>query len=107
MATTATEKQIRASRIILQEMAKCIKDSGGIPSGHLYAALQNQLDLSTYQQFVGILKRAGLVKESGHFLTYLPEESTSTATALSNCARRAFRWRAAKPRQLRAPWRLA
>lgn len=42
---------------------------GGVPSGHLYASLMGQMDLTTYQRIIETIKSAGWVTESGHLLT--------------------------------------
>lgn len=42
---------------------------GGIPSGHLYAAVMGKCDLPYYQAAIDMLKKQGCVKESNHLLT--------------------------------------
>ena len=41
----------------------------GAPSGHLYAGLMGQMDLSSYQLLIGVCKDAGLIAESNHLIT--------------------------------------
>ena len=41
---------------------------GGVPSGHLYAALMSTTDLNHYHTILSTLKSAGFVEERGHFL---------------------------------------
>jgi len=43
---------------------------GGVPSGDLYAHVMRHLTLDEYQACVAALKRAGLVSERGHLLTW-------------------------------------
>lgn len=42
--------------------------AGGIPSGHLYAALMSTTDLNHYHAVLSTLKSAGFIEERGHFL---------------------------------------
>ncbi len=59
-------------KMACKALAVAIHDCGpnGTPSGHLYAAVMSQLSLSEYQECIDCLKYIGLVKESGHVLTY-------------------------------------
>lgn len=59
------EKLKLAAKIIFL----AIKEAGGMPSGHLYAAVMGSLSLQEYQTCLDVLKSTGLVKESNHFLT--------------------------------------
>lgn len=54
---------------ILLVVTETIRAAGSLPSGPLFAVLG--VELSTYQAILGTLKRAGLVKESGHVLTWV------------------------------------
>ena len=55
---------------IVTAIADAIRDLGSVPSGHLYARVMGALSLSQYNQVIGILKKQGLVEESGHLLTW-------------------------------------
>jgi len=57
----------------MNAIEEAIKESGpeGIPSGHLYAALMGHISLDDYNTIIGMLKKAGRVKESFHLLTYV------------------------------------
>lgn len=41
---------------------------GGVPNGHLYAALMGKVDIETWQRFVDMLKDNGLATESNYLL---------------------------------------
>ena len=49
----------------------CIRELHEVPSGHLYARLMDRMSLEVYTQIIEILKKAGVVSESGHLLTYI------------------------------------
>ena len=61
----------------MKAVADAIRSLGEVPSGHLYANLVGQLSLAQFEQIIGILKRAGLVREKGHLLTWLEPEATA------------------------------
>ena len=59
---------------MLRTIAEAIKEAGpeGIPSGHLYAALMGKFSsVQAYESFIGILIRSGIVRQSGHVLTFI------------------------------------
>ncbi len=56
---------------MLQAVAEAIRSLGSVPSGTLYAQLMSKIDLPTYTKLIDTLKGAGLVKESGHLLTWV------------------------------------
>lgn len=68
MQSTAIEK---ARERVDAAIAEAIRKLGTVPSGHLYASLMGHLSLDQYQQIIGRLKRAGLVSESYHELTWI------------------------------------
>ena len=50
------------------------RELGEVPSGHLYARLADKITVAQYGQVIEILKRSGLVRESGaHLLTWIKE----------------------------------
>ena len=51
------------------------KDSmlGGIPSGHLYAALMGRMSLEEFNMLIGICKEGGLLIDAHHLLTLTPK----------------------------------
>lgn len=56
-------------------VGEVIRDLGSIPSGHLYAQLMGRMSLDTYNSLIGILKKANLVEEKNHLLTWVgPKE---------------------------------
>ena len=60
--------------------SQTIRELGSVPSGHLYARVMDTLSLSQYQQVIGLLKREGLVLESGHLLTWAEPEVRRAST---------------------------
>jgi hypothetical protein len=47
-----------------------IRELGSVPSGHLYGMLMGEMTLERYNGVIGVLKKAGLVTESNHLLTW-------------------------------------
>jgi hypothetical protein len=69
---TATNTEVKAALGILQAVAEAIRELGEVPSGHLYANLMSKLSLAQFEQVLGFLKGAGLVRESNaHLLTWI------------------------------------
>jgi len=67
-----TEKeQTETALKIVKSVADAIKELGSIPSGHLYARLMAFLTLDQYNQIIGFLKRAELIKEEHHEITWI------------------------------------
>lgn len=66
-----TPNQIRAAIETLRAVADAIKELKSVPSGHLYATLCGSLSLDQYNQVIGALKRAGLVREENHLLEWI------------------------------------
>ena len=67
---TVTNTEVKAAFGILQAVAEAIRELGEVPSGHLYANLMSKLSLAQFEQVLGVLKGAGLVRESNaHLLT--------------------------------------
>jgi len=62
-------KAIRAELEILKALYEAIRDSGGIPSGHLYATVMGEMDLDKYTKRIDRLKSLDLITESPyHYL---------------------------------------
>ena len=69
---TVTNTEVKAAFGILQAVAEAIRELGEVPSGHLYANLMSKLRLAQFEQVLGVLKGAGLVRESNaHLLTWI------------------------------------
>ena len=66
-----TETQKKAVVETVLAVAEAIKSLGSVPSGHLYARLMGHMNLESYTKVIELLKNAGLVKESGHLLTWI------------------------------------
>ena len=62
------ESVIQAVRVV----AECIKESGGIPAGHLYAQLMGHgCSLEMFTLIIGVLCEAGKIKQDNHMLTWI------------------------------------
>ena len=70
-----TESQIEAALMAAQvahAIAEVIRELGEIPSGHLYARLMGMMDLSQYEQIIGLLIDARLVeRDRFHLLRWI------------------------------------
>lgn len=44
---------------------------GEIPAGHLYAMLMDRMNIQQFDAIIGVLKRARLVSEAAHMLTWI------------------------------------
>lgn len=65
------KRNVDAALNIARALADTIRDLGSVPSGHLYAQVMGHLDIHTYEAAIGALKRAGLVTEKNHELTWV------------------------------------
>lgn len=60
------------------EIAEAILELGEVPAGHLYATLMGQMDLDTFERYIGLLVKIGLVKrEKSHLLRWVGEAQLS------------------------------
>lgn len=50
---------------------EAIRELGSVPSGYIYARVCGSIPLDTYNQIIGILKKADLVKEEAFVLTWI------------------------------------
>jgi hypothetical protein len=67
--------QATAAVRVVAALAEAIRDLGQVPSGHLYASVMGVMNLSQYQQAIGILIKAGLVEDRHHLLVWIGEKS--------------------------------
>jgi hypothetical protein len=66
-----TREQTTAALMACKTFADAIRELGSVPSGHLYANVIGHMDLPTYERIIETLKRAGLVAEKNHLLTWV------------------------------------
>lgn len=66
-----TNEELAAGLNVLRAIADTIRELGSVPSGHLYAQLCGKMTLDTYNSIIRTLCGTGLVKESGHLLTWV------------------------------------
>lgn len=64
-----------AALALIRIVADAIRNLGEVPSGHLYARMMGHMSLATYTSIITNLKRAKLVKESAHLLTWIGPRS--------------------------------
>jgi hypothetical protein len=57
-------------KLLSLTIAETVLELGEIPSGHLYAAVMGKCTLEEYNAALAILKRVGMIRESGHLLTW-------------------------------------
>lgn len=75
-----TPEQRRAALLTIQAIVECLRDLGEVPSGEFYARLMampgfSNTSASDYQALIDSLKRAKLIKESNHLLTWIGPRS--------------------------------
>lgn len=63
-------KQLAAQANVVAAIAEAIRELGSVPSGHFYAQVCGKLDLQSYDAVIALLKRAGLVSEHNHVLSW-------------------------------------
>jgi len=63
-----TREQIKASLNATIAIADAIRELKVVPSGHLYAAVMEHMDLLTFNCLINRLKGAGLVRETNNEL---------------------------------------
>lgn len=68
---TPSKEAIQATIQTVAAIAEAIRDLGSVPSGHLYAQVMGHMSIDQYSQIIVLLKKAGLVTESGHLLTWV------------------------------------
>lgn len=66
---TREEKAKAAWQAVKDIIFDTVKDTNGVPSGHLYAMLMGHMSLDIYNKLVSELKQEGKIQESGYFLT--------------------------------------
>lgn len=68
---SANKDQIQAAFNAMREVAETIREMKRVPSGILWAQLMGKMDFTAYEKMIGMLKRAELVRESGHVLEWI------------------------------------
>lgn len=69
--TTPTREQVQAGFEMMAAVAEAIRGLGTVPSGELYArSCMQHMSIETYNSVIGVLKRAELVSERNHLLTW-------------------------------------
>lgn len=76
-----TKEQLKAALVKTQAVAEAIRQLGEVPSGHLYSQIMGAMDLREYESIIALLKRTGLVAESGNLLTWTGPKIDAPAAA--------------------------
>lgn len=71
MNAVQAKQNVKAALAQVQALAEAIRSLGSVPSGKLYAVVMSHMSLDGYTQAIEVLKRAGLVKEECHLLTWI------------------------------------
>jgi hypothetical protein len=66
-----TREQVLAGLDIMRGVIETIRDAGQVPSGTVYAALMNTMDLPAYDKMLDLILGTGLVRRDGHMLTWV------------------------------------
>lgn len=66
-----TQNQIKAYLETVKAIAGAIKELKQVPSGHLYAQLMSHMSIDTYNSIIEVLKKARVIKESSHLITWI------------------------------------
>jgi hypothetical protein len=69
--TPTTAAQAKAAIGILTAVADTIRELKEVPSGHLYARVMGHLSLAQYEQVIGVLKGAGLIRVENHLISWV------------------------------------
>ena len=71
METMETEKErIHRGLDVLMALAEVIRDAGTAPKGPMYAALMSRLSLEGFERALGILERAGVIRQTIETVTW-------------------------------------
>lgn len=68
---SVTIEQRRAALALVVAVTETIRELRSVPSGVLYATLMNKMSIHDYNATIDMLKRAKLVEESAHVLTWI------------------------------------
>jgi uncharacterized membrane protein len=73
-----TKENIAGATAILIAIAEAIRELKRVPSGHLYALLMPKMTHAQYEEAIGILQRAGVVRRTpGHELVWVGKEGAA------------------------------
>jgi hypothetical protein len=72
IAPAVTPEQTKAALGILLAVSETIREVGEAPSGIIYAALMDRVDMQGYTKMLNVLKGAGLIVETpAHLLRWV------------------------------------
>lgn len=71
MSVAVTKPEVAAAINAVKAIADAIRELGSVPSGEFYARVSGYLTIGQYEKVIGLLKGAGLVRETNHVLTWV------------------------------------
>jgi hypothetical protein len=72
MAGSGMKEKVSAAVKVIAAIAEAIRELGEVPSGHVYAVVQNVVSLDQYEKCIQILVNAKLVrKDPSHLLHWI------------------------------------
>jgi hypothetical protein len=66
-----TKEQVASALDTMRAVIETIRDAGRVPSGTVYAALMNRMDLAAYDKMIALILGTGLVRRDGHELVWV------------------------------------
>ena len=63
--------QVKALIVVIQALGEAIRELKSVPSGHLYSQVMGKMDIDNFQYCIGMLKKAGKVKEENFLLSWV------------------------------------
>jgi hypothetical protein len=64
--------QVAAALEAIYAVIDVIRETGPIPSGHLYATMMGAIDIHTYNAIIDIAIKSGRVRRDNHMLSWVP-----------------------------------
>lgn len=83
-----TSQQLVGGLRAVAALAEAIRELGSVPAGELYAAVMPAgVSLEAFEQMVGILERAELVRSAGHVLHWIGQTLTAEKSGAQHSGR--------------------
>jgi hypothetical protein len=86
-----TKQEIRSAVEMIGAVGEAIREAGavGIPAGHLYVMLMNDMTHAAFESMIGLLERARLISRENNLLRWigpeLPAEASRTSPPVARC----------------------
>ncbi len=62
--------KIKKCMILTKIIAETVQETGEAPLGHLYSALMNHCDITTFNTMIGVLESSGLISVASNCATW-------------------------------------